>query len=165
MKIIVTGSRDWPHEHLVRFELNSLYKHSIDHGSPLTVMHGDCPTGADHMAHAWVWDAINDGWHVEEKALPANWNAYGKAAGPYRNQFMVDDGADMCVAFPYRQSKGTCHCIARAIVAEIPVMVIEDDHDPLKGFYVKGSERWNLVNYYINRGPSYPPGHPVRHMV
>jgi len=57
----------------------------------------------------------------------ANWQKHGNAAGPIRNQEMVDLGADVVFAFPLGESRGTNDCIQRAVKANIPVMVYNAD--------------------------------------
>jgi len=84
------------------------------------IIHGGCPTGADAHAAQWAFD-----FDVREEVYPANWEMYGKAAGLFRNQQMVDAGADVCLAFPLGESRGTRDCVRRAVEAGIPVKVIE----------------------------------------
>jgi len=50
------------------------------------------------------------------------WKTLGRAAGPVRNQAMVFDGADVCLAFPLGESRGTWDCMRRAEEAGIPVI-------------------------------------------
>ena len=92
MRVLVTGSRDWADEGVVRHELAEL---AIKNGwKTFTVMHGGCPTGADAMAATWCQDV-----GVTEEVYLADWKTHGRAAGPRRNQQMVDIGADLCLAF------------------------------------------------------------------
>lgn len=59
--------------------------------------------------------------------FPAQWGKYGKAAGPVRNQQMLDEGKPTLVlAFhPFLQnSKGTLDMVSRARNADIPTEVI-----------------------------------------
>lgn len=75
--------------------------------------------GLDRMAGA---EAAALGWDVEPH--DALWDLHGAAAGPIRNQSMVDSGADLCVAFPLPGSSGTWDCVARADEARIPVVIV-----------------------------------------
>lgn len=59
-------------------------------------------------------------WNVEQEVHDADWNEYGRAAGPIRNQEMVDAGADVCLAFP-TGGPGTRDCMRRARDAGIRV--------------------------------------------
>jgi hypothetical protein len=91
-----------------------LHRWTVDE---VTVVHGDCPTGADYLAHEWC---IRQGVHTEPH--PADWARYGKSAGPMRNQEMVNAGADVCLAFILNESRGATHCMRRALAAGIPVV-------------------------------------------
>lgn len=130
-RLLVTGGRDLPEAEIVWVPLFMM----IHARQAMVVVHGHCPTGADQFAHEWLalpgqpWnrDRRNYEPKVEHLALedphPADWAGLGKAAGPIRNQQMVDAGADACFAFPTPASRGTLDCMARAWVRGIPVFV------------------------------------------
>lgn len=133
MRILITGSRDWTDRVAV---YQTLYAYVTRHCPPdydrhgnlidydlsdVTIVHGACPTGADVIAEDWA--VVN--WVVFERH-PADWDKHGKAAGPIRNQEMVDLGADVCLAFPLPGSKGTRDCMAKARAAGIPVIEVEE---------------------------------------
>lgn len=121
MRLLVTGSRHWADRDKVFEVLDEVY----DRKGPLVVVHGACPSGADHYAKRWVRSRRRVlQWQVDEDPHPANWRQYGDGAGPIRNQEMVDTGADLCLAFLTAESKGTYDCIARARRAGIPVEVV-----------------------------------------
>jgi hypothetical protein len=84
-----------------------------------TVMTGGAQ-GADTLAHQ---TAVEMGYAVE--IFKADWDKYGKRAGPDRNQRMVNAGADLCLAFPLAGSIGTWDCVRRARAAGIPVEVFD----------------------------------------
>lgn len=116
MRVLITGSRNWTDEDLI---WDVLFEYLPARGSlmhTVVLVHGDCPTGADAIA-SLVWTA-NGGL---EEPHPANWAKHGKAAGPLRNQEMVNLGADVCLAFPLGESRGTRDCMRRAEAAGIPV--------------------------------------------
>jgi hypothetical protein len=128
VRVLVTGSRDWPYPEVVEMELDRLLT------SPLIVVHGACPRGADLHADRWACEQERLGvYQVRPEAHPAKWNSYGKTAGPIRNQEMVNLGADLCLAFRYMGSKGTQDCVNRAHLAGIPVRMLELDLIELKG--------------------------------
>jgi len=135
-RIIVSGSRAWPDEHTVWLELAVYLNGQCEKGSTLTVVHGDCPTGADHFAHRWVALPMDDYVDVTvvEERHPADWDRYGKAAGPIRNREMVDAGADLVLAFPlpgpWSRSRGTWDCVGAAEAHGIPVQVVKLDFQP-----------------------------------
>jgi hypothetical protein len=115
MRILVTGSRDLTDDALVRDALiNAIPLDAAD----VTIVVGDCPTGADRFARGFAdFDGDAADVHI------ADWTTHGKAAGPLRNQAMVDSGADVCLAF-YRQgasNRGTSDCVRRARASGIEV--------------------------------------------
>lgn len=122
-RVLVTGSRDWLDHNTVGAALACILAQQIDAGRSMTVVHGDCPTGADRLASIWVghmqiWLGRGP---IAEEPYPADWNRYGNYAGPKRNEEMVKLGAAVCLAFPMPRSKGTRNCIRLAEAAGIPV--------------------------------------------
>lgn len=118
-RILITGSRHWDDPTPIADALTQAWE---DLGRPgqVTLVHGDCPTGgADRLA---ATQATQRGWAVE--AHPADWDTHGRAAGPLRNQKMVDLGADITLAFPGPNSRGTWDCIRRAQAEGIPVRTV-----------------------------------------
>jgi hypothetical protein len=84
----------------------------------VTVIEGGA-RGADALAASWV---RNPGWEgtVEHEQYPAEWSLHGKAAGPIRNQEMLDVGKpDVVYAFP--GGRGTADMVRRANKAGIEV--------------------------------------------
>ena len=74
------------------------------------------------MAHLWA--AQNETEHV---CMPADWGRHGRAAGPIRNQEMLDVGGhDLVVAVnrDWAKSKGTNDMVKRCERAGIPVVKI-----------------------------------------
>lgn len=104
----------------------------VPYGS--TVYHGDA-RGADRMAHdvldIYCRDHTGDpDDDVTIIPFPADWDRYGKAAGPRRNQQMLDEmlthpGPKRVIAF-YRgpHSRGTEDMIRRARAAGIETIVV-----------------------------------------
>lgn len=111
MRVLVTGSRDWDDRDYIWEALNGLPKDS-------TIVHGDCPTGADKMADEWA-DCQPD---IKVERYPADWRTYGRSAGPRRNKKMVDLGADVCHAFILNNSRGASGTAKLAEEAGIKVI-------------------------------------------
>lgn len=129
-RVIVTGSRSWPDEQAVWRALGFFVCEQCPDGDTVTVVHGGCPTGADHYASTWCALPMGDDVDVValEERHPADWDRYGKAAGPLRNREMVDLGAELVLAFPLpgprSLSRGTWDCIDAAAAHGIPVEII-----------------------------------------
>lgn len=114
-RVLITGSRKWTDRERIRIALLQVWC-ELGCESDCTLVHGDCPTGADAIA-ADVWRKA----HLPVEAHPADWKNLGRAAGPVRNEEMVQAGADRCLAFPLPDSRGTFDCMKRADRAGIPV--------------------------------------------
>lgn len=123
MRVIFTGSRNWTGfeaERRAGEVLTSLEAFvGIIGQAPMVIVHGDNPEGLDAIVDRW---AVRRGYEPERH--PAKWDVFGKAAGPIRNQEMVDLGADMCLGFPLPGSKGTVDCMNRARLAGILTIVV-----------------------------------------
>ena len=127
MTILVCGGRTYRnHRHV------SKILGAID-GISLVIQGG--ADGADACARAW---AAEQG--IPCRTYEAGWTAYGRAAGPIRNQRMLDEGRpDLVVAFP--GARGTLDMVQRAINAG--VRVIDGGHDRLPGDFAGRGEDEN----------------------
>jgi len=121
VRILVTGSREWDDWQRVSTALMGATLGT--NWRKVTLVHGDCPSGLDRIA-----DQLARSMDMTPEPHPADWGKHGKAAGPIRNQEMVDAGADICLAFFSRRSlnKGTGDCAGRAKRAGIPVRMFWD---------------------------------------
>lgn len=121
--VIVTGGRDFQDRECVFRELDALSGKICDRAPLgticLTIVHGDCLTGADRWADEW---AVINGAPVN--SYPADWKRWGAAAGPIRNEKIVKyhPNADLCLAFP--GGNGTADMVERCKRAGIPVKEI-----------------------------------------
>lgn len=98
-----------------------LWGEVIKQGNRLVLVHGACPTGVDAVVNWWGETCYD----VTVRKFPADWKTYGKAAGPRRNQQMIDEtNPKLVVAFP--GGRGTTDMITRARQAGIPVLEIPD---------------------------------------
>lgn len=137
MIVLVTGSRNFMDWKRVHRDLDAL-RDSLPAREVLFVRHGDCDSGADRFAKGWCYRQHNAGrFNVVEDPMPAEWQHEGcthpqgvrngqwycKAAGPLRNQAMLDKGGvDHVLAYPLPHSPGTRDMMARAYKANIPVV-------------------------------------------
>lgn len=64
----------------------------------------------------------NKSYSVRVIGVPAEWEKHGKAAGPIRNQVMVDMKPDVCLEFNLDNSRGTSNCAQLASAAGIKVV-------------------------------------------
>lgn len=72
---------------------DAIAKHE-DPGWPHTIVHGNCPTGADYYAEL---AAVEFAYEVER--FTPDWRKYGRKAGPMRNAEMCLAGADVALGF------------------------------------------------------------------
>ena len=130
-RVLITGSRrmtDWEpiregFDRLVRAEA-----HVIEKRARIVVVHGAGPgdresgaPGCDELVQK-LFDTDYFGVTVEPH--PPVETKFGRwpGAGPRRNSYMVGLGADWCLAFPCRHSKGTVDCLTKAWKAGIPTI-------------------------------------------
>jgi hypothetical protein len=114
LRVLACGSRDWTDGELIRRELSSLQ--GVD-----VVIEGEAP-GADTLAAAAAREL-----GIPVLPFPADWDHYGRAAGPIRNQQMIEEGhPDLVLAFSesLNSSRGTADMVARARRARIRVVLV-----------------------------------------
>lgn len=112
MKVLVCGGRDFHDREMVSRVLWAMFGDTIT-----TIIHGGAE-GADRCAHDY---ALAHGIPIWE--FQADWRKHGRAAGPIRNQRMLDIGQPQhVVAFP--GSKGTANMVALARAAGVEVTCI-----------------------------------------
>ena len=113
MRVLVCGGRNYNNRERV---FNELY--ALDEGYRIkAVIHG-AARGADYLAGEWA--KTRD---ILEIPYPADWERDGKAAGPIRNQLMLDEEEpDVVLAFP--GGPGTADMCARARLADIRLEIV-----------------------------------------
>lgn len=113
MRVIVCGGRDYENDVRVRAVLNA----GID-GEQITAIAEGGATGADE--HAQEWAFLTD---TPCETFEADWMRHGKAAGPIRNQQMLDEfKPDAVIAFP--GGRGTADMVRRARKAGVRVIEV-----------------------------------------
>ncbi len=142
MRILITGSREdmVPWEWLHR-DWSWLLQQCAARSEGLWLVHGACPTGVDEEVNRFK-EMMSDRWWssrpssdlfplfplgIERHPAGAPFWEFGPwpAAGPKRNAHMVSLGADLCLAYPLGESKGTRGCAKLAIGAGIPTLITE----------------------------------------
>lgn len=109
MKVIVCGGRTYrDREHLFSW-LDKFHAKN-----PITLLIEGGARGADRLAWEWA-EERNIAW-VEKKA---DWDLYGKFAGPIRNKAMLEVNPDAVIAFP--GGTGTADMIRQAKAADVKI--------------------------------------------
>ena len=118
LRLAVTGGRKYQDYYNVQRTMRKIAA-KFD----LVIIHGDCPTGADHWAKIYC-----DLTETPQEPYPAKWKTQGDAAGFARNQWMVENAnIQLCIAFP--GGPGTADMVARCSAAGIPVKLIKARED------------------------------------
>lgn len=82
MKLIIAGGRTFePSYALINgiIQLHRIYRHE-----PIVEIVSGAASGVDTAGELWASE-----YNVKVKKFPANWDLYGKSAGPLRNQAMA----------------------------------------------------------------------------
>lgn len=119
-RILVCGSRLWSDPKPIAWMLAGISQRMGE----ITVVHGGAK-GADHLA-----GVVAEKLEFDVDVYPAEWDTHGKAAGPIRNQKMLDSGVDIVLAFKADfdhslKTGGTEHMVRIARAANVPTYIIE----------------------------------------
>jgi hypothetical protein len=108
-RILICGDRNWKDYAAIYNCLCELQL--VDQDTPLVVIEGEA-SGADSLAAQAAREQS-----MQVLAFPADWTAYGRAAGPIKNKQMLDEGKPTEVhAFhdSISTSKGTLNMLKQA---------------------------------------------------
>jgi hypothetical protein len=115
--VIVTGSRDWEYP-------KDVYE-ALKEFNPDLVVQGGCKTGADKFARDWC-DKNNKTY----RSVYADWEKFGRCAGPRRNKEMLEYYPSATVlSFCRDNSKGTTGTIKLA--KQLGMKVVEKSYEIL----------------------------------
>lgn len=117
IRVIIAGGRDFHDYRRLRAFMNCLLKPISE---PVEIISGGA-NGADSLGERYAKE-----YGYTLKRFPADWNKYGKAAGPIRNREMALYAAEetgVLVAFWDGASRGTQNMIARAEECGLKVFV------------------------------------------
>lgn len=113
IRVVVTGGRDYTDRNVVFSGLDAIHgKLRIK-----SLVHG-AATGVDSLAEEWA--ALNG---VECVRCPADWDRYGKAAGPIRNAEILNLDPDIVIAFPV--NRGTSNMVNQACKRGVFVVTVD----------------------------------------
>jgi hypothetical protein len=114
LTILGCGDREWTQYEPVQKELLNYL------GKNVLVVHGDA-RGADTIV-----GEVASQLDFDVLAIPADWQTYGRSAGPIRNQVMLDQQPDIVLAFhdDIENSKGTKDMVKRAKAVGVECKVI-----------------------------------------
>lgn len=114
-RVLVCGGRKFRNRELMFRVLDA-----SDKAQAIGVIISGMAYGADTLAVEWAKK-----WGVTVEGYPADWDRYGRSAGPRRNQQMLDEGKpDVVYAFP--GGVGTADMVKRAHKAGVTVVKIRD---------------------------------------
>lgn len=125
MRVLVCGGRDFglytkstEDADKRSFIWKTLTQINLQHDPIEVLIHG-CAVGVDRWSGQWAYNH-----RITVREFPADWQKHGKAAGPIRNQQMLDEGKpDLVIAFP--GGRGTADMVNRAKKAGVKVIEIE----------------------------------------
>lgn len=146
IKVLITGGRHFKDRILVYSVLDAL-----NHFLTIScLVHGDA-SGVDTFADDW---GKTHSIHVERNPVSAyDWKIQGRAAGPIRNQRMLQKNLDtnMVIAFP--DGRGTANMVKIAERHAVPVMNIPESlsQDQVLPFV---EQQLALVNQQIHQHDS-----------
>lgn len=164
VKVLVTGDREWRNVAIVKAELMKLPDGSI-------LIHGAC-RGLDLMVDAVAKTTLRRR-RFDIRPYAANWKQFGRAAGPIRNQQMLEeehiaeDPINLCLGFhdDIINSKGTKDMMIRSILVGIKTRLVTSsgdlNHESLPGsgfpsckFCGKSLTEWRAFDECSGRDPS-----------
>lgn len=120
-RVIISGSRNFYNPGIFN-NIMTEYLSDIPTDS-LEIVTGGC-RGADQMGENYAIE-----WHIPHSVFHADWNKYGKSAGPIRNERMAKYASEadhgMLIAFPIGESRGTRNMIEIARRYGLKVIVVE----------------------------------------
>ena len=123
-RIIIAGSRKYNDYHRMLEKLDNLGIHLINTIDPIEIVSGHAP-GADTLGERFA-----KAYDYPLKIFSADWEKYGRAAGPIRNEQMAKYAAEadrgMLIAFPIGESRGTRNMIKLAQQYGLEICVIEE---------------------------------------
>lgn len=117
MKALVCGGRKYGYKPEELALIHRTLEAAVERLGLTSIVQGGAD-GADRFAAEWCWDRS-----IPVGTFNAKWKEHGKAAGPIRNQEMIDQAKpDYVLAFP--GGDGTADMVSRARKAGLTVYEI-----------------------------------------
>jgi hypothetical protein len=127
VRVLICGDREWTDSSLIHDVLEHL---KWRYGEALHVISGGA-RGADYLA-----DQQCKSLGITFTRVPAQWERYGRAAGPIRNGVMMNMHPDIVIAFhsDLTKSKGTKNMVmvAEMRIKRVYVIATDDDVEKFK---------------------------------
>lgn len=112
MRVLITGDRNWKDAYAIAQYIDTLPVGTV-------IIHGDA-SGADRIAGHYAKER-----GLEVDVYPAEWDLYGRGAGPIRNKQMLVEGQPDKVVYFHKNlelSKGTRNMVMQATEAGFEVI-------------------------------------------
>ncbi len=106
-RVIIAGTRDFKDYELLKSYCDYMLSRKAQSGEEIVIISGGA-TGADTLGEQY---AKERGYSLQQ--FPAQWEKYGKRAGPMRNKEMAEN-ADALIAYWNGESRGTKNMIEEA---------------------------------------------------
>lgn len=140
--VTVAGPRDYTNKEFVDKMLEEILSDILaKEVLPIHIVEGGA-YGVDALAKLYALQ--NELPYTEVKA---DWDKYGRSAGPRRNQKMAEI-SDYCIVF-FKGSRGSASMIAEALKQNVPVYVvsISENVGIGKKMLVTDLHDWNKIKY------------------
>lgn len=140
--VTVAGPRDYTNKEFIDKMLEETLSDILaKEVLPIHIVEGGA-YGVDSLAKLYALQ--NELPYTEVKA---DWDKYGRSAGPRRNQKMAEM-SDYCVVF-FKGSRGSASMIAEALKKNVPVYVISISENVGIGkkMLVTNIDDWNQIKY------------------
>lgn len=108
MKIAIIGSRTFEDYSFLKEKIQEIIKEKNIELNEITVVSGGAK-GADFLGKKF-----SEEFSLNYIEYPADWERYGRGAGPIRNKTIVQN-SDLVIAFIQGVSKGTKNAISQAL--------------------------------------------------
>ena len=112
MNVVIAGGRDFTNTALVFNKLKNLFNIN-------DVIISGHASGADKIGEAYA-----KVYNMQVRLFPAEWDKYGKSAGPIRNRKMAEV-ADLVIVFWDLESRGTKSMIKEALRLNKKLLVFD----------------------------------------